>query len=424
MTISDDIFVNLWVKADIHPFMAKSKYKFNDNVRVASLFSGCGGLDLGFTGGFSFYGKDFPKQPTEIVFANDFDKDAADCYNSNPLLVADGAKCLLKDIREVESESIPDFDILLAGFPCQPFSNAGNRKGVNDDNGRGTLFEECERIIKYKVDSGKAPAAFVFENVRGILSSKMPSGITVPQEIRNRMEALGYNVSMQLVCASDYGVPQKRYRVLIIGVLKSIGNFNFDEMDKLVDELGIPSEKKGTHGKLMLGAILNNIAELDNGGCWEYSKTTQDMIELIGPCAHQSSALKYFEGEFNVADLPENVFIGKSWKDIPADKLTPRFRKIYDDPKRYHAPKFFRRFAFGEINGTITASAQPENCGITHPVENRRYSVREIARIQSFPDNYSFEAIPLQSRYKVIGNAVPPILGWVVATSLIKQIKK
>ncbi len=402
----------------------RRNYVFGDSIRIASLFSGCGGLDLGFTGGFNFYSKEFPKQPTSIVFANDFDKDAADCYNANPLLVSDGAKCLLKDIREVKSESIPDFDILLAGFPCQPFSNAGNRKGVNDVNGRGTLFEECERIIKHKVDSGKAPAAFVFENVRGILSSKMPSGVTVPQEIKNRMEALGYNVSMQLVCASDYGVPQKRHRVLIIGVLKSIGSFDFSEMDRIVESLRIPSEKKGTYEKLLLGSILSDVAKLDDEGCWEYSKTTQDMVNLIGPCCSPSDASKYFNGEFKLSDLPENLFVGRSWKDIPVDKLTPRFRKIYDDPKKYHAPKFFRRFALGEINGTITASAQPENCGITHPVENRRYSVREIARIQSFPDNYSFKSIPLQSRYKVIGNAVPPILGWVVATSLINQIKR
>ena len=99
--------------------------------------------------------------------------------------------------------------------------------------------------------------------------------------------------------------------------------------------------------------------------------------------------------------------------------MSPRLKKIADDPKKYHAPKFFRRFAFGEINGTITASAQPENCGITHPVENRRYSVRECARIQSFPDNYSFGQIPLQAQYKVIGNAVPPVLGWVIAKALL-----
>ena len=96
--------------------------------RIASLFSGCGGLDLGFTGGFNFHNIAFERLDTQIVFANDFDIDAQTCYNANPLLVADGAPCLLQDIRTVDTYNIPDFDILLAGFPCQPFSNAGNRK--------------------------------------------------------------------------------------------------------------------------------------------------------------------------------------------------------------------------------------------------------------------------------------------------------
>ena len=149
--------------------------------KIGSLFSGCGGLDLGFIGGFNFMEHEYSKQPTKIVFANDFDKDAASCYNSNSLLAeGDHAKCLLKDIRDIDSSLIPDYDILLAGFPCQPFSNAGNRKGVNDKNGRGTLFEECERILKAKIKEGKKPKAFVFENIRGILSSKMDSGKTVP----------------------------------------------------------------------------------------------------------------------------------------------------------------------------------------------------------------------------------------------------
>lgn len=153
------------------------------------------------------------------AFANDFDADAQVCYNSNPLLTNDGAQCLLEDIRNVDANQIPNFDVLLAGFPCQPFSNAGNRKGVNDANGRGTLFEECERIIRAKIENGHRPQAFVFENVRGILSSKMSDGVTtVPQEISNRMRDMGYNTSMQLVCASDYGVPQQRYRVIIIGI--------------------------------------------------------------------------------------------------------------------------------------------------------------------------------------------------------------
>lgn len=261
--------------------MPKKKYK------IASLFSGCGGLDLGFSGGFTFLGKDYKRLNTEIVFANDFDVDACKCYNANPLLVNDGAECLLEDIRNIEANTIPDFDILLAGFPCQPFSNAGNRKGVNDDNGRGTLFEECERIIQAKVDSNKRPKAFLFENVRGILSSKMPDGeTTVPREIQKRMESIGYDISMKLVCSSDYGVPQQRYRVLIIGIDKQLGlgSFDFDSLLNVVNRHHIPSTLTGKDEELLLGRILQGVHEQEDDVVWEYSASTQNTVELIGGC--------------------------------------------------------------------------------------------------------------------------------------------
>ncbi len=392
--------------------------------KIASLFSGCGGLDLGFSGGFSFYDREFERLDTEIVFANDFDKDATTCYNSNSLLTSHGSKCRLEDIRNIDASEIPDFDILLAGFPCQPFSNAGNRKGVNDDNGRGTLFEECERILKAKVEKGARPKAFVFENVRGIMSSRMADGTTVPDEIRKRMEALGYRVAAKLLCASNYGVPQMRYRYLIIGVDNTYPSFDFTELDNIVGELNIPSVSHSNDEKLLLGTILQGTEGLPDNDFWPYSITTQTTVELIGPCEHGENLNEIFSKPFKKEELPESAFEGRSWKNIPYEKLSPRFRRIFDDPKKYHSPKFFRRFAYGEINGTITASAQPENCGITHPIYNRRYTVREIARIQSFPDNYLFGAIPLQSQYKVIGNAVPPILGWVIAKALTAHLSK
>lgn len=252
----------------------------------------------------------------------------------------------------------------------------------------------------------------------------MPDGTTVPDEIKRRMEAMGFRVSTQLICARDYGVPQARYRVLIIGVDNRLPTFDFSEMDTIVKDRGIPSHKSGNYKELLLGSILQNLENFSGKEFWPYSATTQHMIDMIGPCAAGRNELELFSSPLELEQLPEALFIGKSWKDIPPELLPPRFKKIYDDPKKYHAPKFYRRFALGEINGTITASAQPENCGITHPFENRRYSVREIARIQSFPDHFLFDAIPLQARYKVIGNAVPPVLGWVVGTALINHITK
>lgn len=393
--------------------------------KIASLFSGCGGLDLGFSGGFKFHGDSFERLPTHIVFANDFDKDAVSCFNANIPNYDEGAECIRGDIRDVRESDVPDFDILLAGFPCQPFSNAGLRGGVNDKHNRGTLFEECERFLKGKIDSGKKPKAFVFENVRGILSSKMDDGTPVVDEITNRMNRLGYRVACRLINASNYGVPQKRFRVLIIGVDADLYKpFDFSLLDEIVKSNSLPCADKPGHEKLLLGSVLRHVSLTPgtDDEYWEYTEATESMIEQIGPCVHGAQAIDWFKDGFSIDDLPESAFAGRSWKDIPYELLRPRFKKIADDPKRYHAPRFFRRFAYGEINGTITASAQPEKCGITHPIENRRFTVSEIAAIQSFPDEYDYSSVQLSSRYKVIGNAVPPVLGWVVASSLLKHL--
>lgn len=393
--------------------------------KVVSLFSGCGGLDLGFLGGFDFMHNHFSSNQFEIVFANDFDNDAINTYQANSQYF--GNHQITKgDIRDISSEQIPEFDILLAGFPCQPFSNAGNRKGVNDDNGRGTLWQECERIMNYAIENFKEkPKAFIFENVRGIMSSKMDNGRTVPEEIRIRMENLGYKVSMQLIKASDYGVPQNRYRYIIIGVRDDLEIFNFKELNQVVLDNNLPSVDINPY-PLLLGSVLCNIPDNapQRNDYWKYSPQGQRMIDLIGACEQGENALLFFEKGIPLKKMPENISVGRSWKNINPDDLPPRFRKIYDDPKKYHAPNFYRRFALGEIAGTITASAQPENCGITHPFENRRMSLREIARIQSFPDDFVFPYKTIAGAYKVIGNAVPPILGWVLARALQNYLSK
>jgi DNA (cytosine-5)-methyltransferase 1 len=122
-----------------------------------------------------------------------------------------------------------------------------------------------------------------------------------------------------------------------------------------------------------------------------------------------------------VAHIPE----GGSWKDVPLEHLAPRFLRIRAQMKKYRSPNFYRRFARTEICGTITASAQPENCGIVHPIENRRYTIREVARFQTFPDDFLFiDDTPrnITAMYKVIGNAVPVTLAENLAAAIMKQV--
>ena len=339
--------------------------KGKEKPKMVSLFSGCGGLDLGFeTAGF------------DIVWANDFDSDAQAVYRLN-IGEIDG-----RDILSVGEEDIPDCDILTAGFPCQPFSNAGNRKGVHDS--RGMLYKECLRIIEKKM-----PKVIVFENVKGLLSTKYIDGrklVDVIVEDLANMNGIGYNVDYKLINASDYGVPQNRQRVLFIGIRKDL-NIDFVFPKKI--------DKKG----LTVGDILGIPNDVPNQVDWPLSPQAMEMIAYI----------------------PE----GGSWKDVPYEHLAPRFRKIRDNMKKYHSPNFYRRFARNEICGTMTASAQPENCGIVHPVENRRFTIREVARIQTFPDDFIFiddNMKNITAMYKVIGNAVPVKMANAIATAIKEQI--
>ena len=398
----------------------KQTYKKDKNFKVVSLFSGCGGLDLGFNGGFDFRNLHFKKNKFSIEFANDIDTSAEFVYNSNQKFFGTH-KLNRNDIKNVDFKSIPDFDFLIAGFPCQPFSNAGLRKGIDDD--RGSLFEECEKLLIEGLSRKNKPIGFVFENVKGIMSSKMADGTSIPDEIVKRTEKLGFKVNYKLCKTSDYGVPSNRHRLIIVGIREDLEYFNYNLMDEVVYENNLPNEKHNPY-ELYLGSILCDIPKNapQKNDYWAYSPGGQYMIDKIGPCNDGEEALKKFKSKTPLKNISDTIKTGRSWKNMSPAEMSDRFLKIWNDPKKYHAPNFYRRFALGEINGTITASAQPENCGITHPFENRRFTIREIARIQSFPDNFIFPYTSIANAYKVIGNAVPPIFGWVLAQALQKHL--
>lgn len=330
--------------------------------RTISLFSGCGGLDLGFhQAGF------------DIVFSNDIEKTVEATYRHNL------GEILIKDITEVDIDSeIPnDIDVILAGIPCQPFSSAGNRKSMDDR--RGGLFESVMNIV-----DKKKPKVVLFENVRGFISSKDDKGTPMPQRIENELFDHGYHTYWKLLKASDFEVPQNRHRVIIIGIREDVkGDFVFPSPIISPD--------------LTVSTVINNsILDDEKFEVWSLSPQAQLLSSYIPA--------------------------GGSWKNIPDDVLPERLKRIRKEIKRYRSPNFYRKFNLDEIMGTITAAATPENSGILHPLENRRYSVREIARFQSFPDEFKFIGDSIPSKYKMIGNAVPPKLAYHIAKSVLEQV--
>ena len=202
-------------------------------LKCASFFAGVGGIDLGFEqAGF------------KTIYANEFDNYAADTFECNYSIKVDR-----RDINEVATEDIPDFDIMLAGFPCQAFSIAGYRQGFDDEKGRGNLFFQLVRIIKEKAEKGVAPRICFFENVKNLVSHDNGNTFRV---ICEQLDALGYRYIQQVMNACEYGnVPQNRERIYIIAFrdIQDYANFimplpiplsstikDVIEFDKEVDE--------------------------------------------------------------------------------------------------------------------------------------------------------------------------------------------
>ena len=190
-----------------------------DKINVISLFCGCGGMDLGLTGGFSYLGNKYAKNPFNIVYAVDNDPYCSQIYNANLT-----HKCEVKDVREIDVEQIPDFDLLIGGFPCQSFSiSAQNppRLGYKDE--RGMLFFEMVKILK-----AHKPRFFIAENVKGLLSANKKKAFPM---IIKEFEEAGYLIKYSLLNAYHYGVPQKRERVIIVGFRDKVDydNYTFPE---------------------------------------------------------------------------------------------------------------------------------------------------------------------------------------------------
>lgn len=220
---------------------------------ILSLFSGCGGLDLGFLGGFTFLKKEYCKHDFELVWANDIDKNA--CHTFSKYFKHD---IVCGDIREIIKENqtqmfdnpIPNnVDIVLGGFPCQDFSHSGKRKGF--EAARGTLYQSMGDIIK-----STKPMLFLAENVKGLLTMNKGEAIT---KIVNDFEKLGYHISYKLLLTENFEVPQKRERVIIIGTRKDLlPKFDFSQLCSKKKELIPLKEAIGDLENIKEGEFINH----------------------------------------------------------------------------------------------------------------------------------------------------------------------
>lgn len=303
-------------------------------MKVVSLFSGAGGLDWGFV-----------KAGHEIVWANDNFDDAVKTYRKNI-----GEHIVCGDIKNIPSEEIPEHDILIGGFPCQGFSIANTKRGTHDE--RNELYRELLRIL---VD--KQPKFFVAENVKGILSLMKGK---VFEMIVNDFENAGYKVRYKVLNAADYGVPQRRERVVILGVRDDLGYMPKYPAETHTEYPDLFTNKKPW---VSIGAALADIPEPEEDG-------------------HQ--LLNHTYSKFK---LKFNGYIGNRAIDPtkPAPTVTAR----------------------GDEKGGVVV--------LHHPNNHRRMSVRELALTQSFPMDFIFEGRN-SSAYRQIGNAVPPKLAFAIAS--------
>lgn len=349
--------------------------------KVLDLFAGVGGFSLGFEqAGF------------DVVFANEYDESIAKAYEKNH----PNTKMLIADITEVDfvevfSEYVNNIDVVIGGPPCQGFSQKGQRKTIYDE--RNFLFKFYVKIVEYV-----QPRYFVMENVPNLLTAE--NGY-FRNEIETLFNSLGYNLKMGILNASDYGVPQNRRRAIIIG-----------KRNGVAPTLPIQQSDKTT-----IWDAISDLSYLNSG------EGTDEQDYIIPP---QSC----YQEEMRKGSLKVFNHIATKHSDIALERLAliPPNRGKEVLPTEHLTKSIFSgtwtRMGKDEVSVTITTRFDTPSSGkFTHPYLNRAITVREAARIQSFPDVFHFIGSK-GSQMKQVGNAVPPKLAKAVAEVILADINK
>lgn len=352
----------------------------NRKLTAIDLFSGCGGFSYGFQqAGF------------HVILGVDNSEVALKTFERNH----NDSKTLLLDLHEdnsidkiVESKGKHNVDVIIAGPPCQGFSLTGTR---NENDERNTLFNAVFKLAK-RVN----PKAIIIENVSGLLNLYKGKA---KKEIVELCEKMGYNCNPKLLYAPDYGVPQIRKRVFFVAIKKELGIFEFPEATHK------PKEYIGC--KDAIGDLPNLVSNLGNDelaydkkAFSQYQKTMRNGNKII----KNHLGTQHTQHVINViSQVPE----GGNHKDLPTG--VGDSRKFNEAWTRYHSEKPSKTIDTGHRNHF-------------HYKWNRVPSVRENARLQSFPDEFIFLGNKTQ-QYRQVGNAVPPLLGKILGAHLINYLK-
>lgn len=313
----------------------KTSTKKSTTFSVLSLFSGCGGMDLGFKGGFDFLGEHYAELPFEIIWANEINEAACRTYKQNI-----GTHIHQGDIWEMIDNLPQEADVVIGGFPCQDISVNGKGAGINGE--RSGLYRAMVEVVRRV-----RPKVFVAENVKGLLMKHHASAL---KTVLADFSALGYSVTYNLYLAADYGVPQTRERVFIVGTRPDVKPFEHPK----------PTLKPSQHitAKQAIDDLINLAEDEDINHIWSRAKRSPE------------------QGN----------------RRLRADR-----------------PGYTIR---AECHGNIQ----------WHYELPRRISMREAARIQSFPDSFVFAA-KLRETERQVGNAVPPVLAWHIAKAIARSLK-
>ncbi len=369
-------------------------------INSVDLFSGCGGMSLGFKmAGF------------KSIFASDIDENCEKTFTLN----FKDVPFLCKDIITLTEEDIfnhignKEVDVIIGGPPCQGFSLANKRRNNDNTDPRNKLFYQYLKVLNWI-----KPKAFVLENVKGLLS--MQSGRVIKEIIRCFSEA-GYNVDYKVLKASDYGVPQIRERVIVIGIRKDLN---------VLPAFPAPT----TNTPVSVDDAISDLPQIASGEgteCMEYSCNPQN--------DYQRFMRKNSHNVYNHIAMKHTPRLIERFKAIKAGQSLLDVWETHGAVKRGN-PTEKSTIKFSQNNNrvfgdkpapTIAASFQSN---FIHPHLNRNFTAREGARLQSFPDDFIFCGFRTKmswqkglSQYQQIGNAVPPLLAYQIAKTLKSILK-